>query len=48
MSIEYQGKSIGRELVESVKEIYKDYQLVDVGKQHLASLKKERGIGCSC
>ena len=31
MSIEYQGKSIGRELVERVKEIYKDYLLVDVG-----------------
>lgn len=31
MSIEYQGKSIGRELVECVKEIYKDYLLVDVG-----------------
>lgn len=31
MSVEYQGKSIGRELVERVKEIYKDYQPVDVG-----------------
>ncbi len=25
MSVEYQGQSIGRELVERVKEIYKDY-----------------------
>ncbi|WP_217653087.1 GNAT family N-acetyltransferase [Fibrobacter sp. UWOV1] len=31
MRPEYQGQSIGRELVERVKEIYKDYQLVDVG-----------------
>ena len=30
MSVEYQGKSIGRELVERVKEIYKDYLRVVV------------------
>lgn len=42
MSIEYQGKSIGRELVERVKEIYKDYQLVDVGKQTTPCVAEKR------